>query len=727
MKFCHTKGRARCPVVALTGAWISAALLANAQTNSPPTDAETKPTTEFKPLAPGEYNNWLELSVGNFFVSGDHAQFQQRHQRPAGVFGGIEDFHWETPVQKQGILTIDGRGIFDNHDYALTLNVSHPEKGYVRAGYREFRTWYDGSGGFFPPNGQWFELFEDEMAVDRGEAFFEAGLTLPNVPVVTFRYSHQFRDGKKGSTSWGDTALTGGLGTRAIVPSFYDIDERRDLFELDVKHTLGKTDFGLGARLDLLNQENSRNMRRRPGETGTTVLGANTSIDRFVTQRDGLESDSFNVHGFSATQIKDNVLLTIGGSFTTLDTDISGSRIYGPDYDSVYDPNFVRRQERDSGFFDLGGGAQWKQYVGNVNLMFTPCENLTLVPSLRIEHVKQDGLASFTSTEVLAAPTFTTVEENLLNEAERQFIDVSEALELRYTGVTNWVFYLRGEWLQGQGDLTERQAETDLPPPSTTIERDTDSERFTQKYVLGVNWYPERRVNLALQYYHKNRDNDYDHNIDSTSNATNSGNRYPAFLVAQDFETDDVNFRVTWRPCSYFSSVSRYDFQLSTIDTRGDLLDSVQSGEMVTHIFSQNLTISPWNPVYLQLNGTYVSDELDTPATSQPGAAAGLVSKSRNGYWTVGAVVGLALNERTDLQAQYSYYQSDNFIDNSAVSTPYGDESHEHGVTVTLNRLLSPRLRLMLKYGFFDYHDVTSGGHNDYTAHLVYSSLQYRF
>jgi len=44
-----------------------------------------------------------------------------------------------------------------------------------------------------------------------------------------------------------------------------------------------------------------------------------------------------------------------------------------------------------------------------------------------------------------------------------------------------------------------------------------------------------------------------------------------------------------------------------------------------------------------------------------------------------------------------------------------------------LSRMLTPRLRWSIKYGFFDYDDETSGGHNNYTAHLVYSSLQYRF
>ena len=72
--------RARNPALALTALWLGAALLASAQTNTTPAPVpETKPLTEFKPLAPGEYNNWLELSIGNFFVSGNEAQFQQRH------------------------------------------------------------------------------------------------------------------------------------------------------------------------------------------------------------------------------------------------------------------------------------------------------------------------------------------------------------------------------------------------------------------------------------------------------------------------------------------------------------------------------------------------------------------------------------------------------------------------------------------------------------------------
>ena len=104
MKTCNqVRRRPHSAAIALAGAWIGGALFASAQTNTPAATNEIKSATEFKPLQPGEYNNWLELSLGGFFVSGNDAQFQQRHQMPAGVFGGIEEFHWETAVQKKGL------------------------------------------------------------------------------------------------------------------------------------------------------------------------------------------------------------------------------------------------------------------------------------------------------------------------------------------------------------------------------------------------------------------------------------------------------------------------------------------------------------------------------------------------------------------------------------------------------------------------------------------------
>jgi hypothetical protein len=196
---------------------------------------------------------------------------------------------------------------------------------------------------------------------------------------------------------------------------------------------------------------------------GTSIVARANSLDsvtaaadRYVTQKDEFESDVWNARAFTETRFNDKVLFTSGYSFTTLDTDVGGSRIYGADYDPVYDPLFARRQQRDEGFLDLHGGSQVKQHVGNLNLMVTPLESLTIVPSVRVEHEDQDGEADFIETNVDAPPARLPIQEPLINTRERGFTDVSEALEARYTGVTNWVFYVRG----GMARRTGRFART---------------------------------------------------------------------------------------------------------------------------------------------------------------------------------------------------------------------------------------------------------------------------
>jgi hypothetical protein len=676
-----------------------------------PPAAEAKPVLEMEET-PAEYRNWFTTGVGGVFTDGDKAAYQQRHSLRRGAFGGIEEFHYEQDVGKRGLFEIDGRGIFDNHDYSLKLGLSHPDIGYLRGGYREYRTWYDGSGGFFPQNRQWISIYDEDLALDRGEAWFEGGLTLPDRPVFTFRYSHVFRDGRKDSTVWGDSNLTGGFSTRGIVPSFWDINESRDIFAADVSHTIGNTELGLGLRYEVSENDNTRNIRRRPGE----------APDRYLTHRDGVETDLANVHAFTETRFNEKVLFTTGYSFTTLDTDISGSRIYGPDYEAVYDPLFARRQQRDEGFFGLHGGTQLKQYVMNLNLMLTPWDHVTIVPSLRVEKQEQDGFAQFFESNVGGGPAFTSVTDELLNTRERGFVDVSESLEARYTGITNWVLYARGEWLQGDGDMKER--ETEVASGAVDLFRDTDSSRFTQKYIAGANWYPLARLNLSGQYYHKIRSNDYDHRTDSTPNA--GADRYPAYFTDQDFETDDVNFRVTWRPVNRVTFVSRYDFQLSTVNTRADLLSEIESSEVTSHIFSESVTWSPWSRLYLQGSVSYVLDETDTPASDAFGAT-NLVLNAKNNYWNASAMAGFALTEKTDLQANYSFYRADNYDDNSAFSQPYGAGAEEHGVTAALISRIRSNLLWTLKYGYFTSRDETSGGNNNFKAHLVYSSIQYRF
>ena len=88
---------------------------------------------------------------------------------------------------------------------------------------------------------------------------------------------------------------------------------------------------------------------------------------------------------------------------------------------------------------------------------------------------------------------------------------------------------------------------------------------------------------------------------------------------------------------------------------------------------------------------------------------------------------GLVLDDRTDLKVSYFYYQADNYQNNSLDGVPYGWGKMGTSITTTLTRQITKNIRWSLKYGYSHYTDQTYGGHRDFDAHLVYTSLQYRF
>jgi hypothetical protein len=656
------------------------------------------------------FNNWVELSFGGMLTSGSKGEAQQRHHLANGPFGGIEDLHYQKQVNKETLFMMDGRALFNSEDYRLSLSLAREKLGYVRVHFQQYRTWYNGNGGFYRPADLFFKAGDDTLGIDRGEIGFEAGLTLNNLPKITFEYVHQYRQGGKNSTSWGPVNLgfhdPGFSGTRGIAPSFWDIDEERDIFKLDLSHQIKATEFGVGVRYETGEIDNARKMNLRPGEP----------TERKITHRDGSQNNHFSAHAWTETWFKNKVLFSSGFLFANLDDNFSGSRIYGDDFDVNYSPNAAN----GAGYLDLDGVLHKKEYVMNLNLMATPLKNLTIVPSLRVQ--KEDWDA-----ESIANPTTGNNPPGpaARGSSEGDQLDVQERLDIRYTGITNWVLFARGEWNQGQGSLNETNA------IAQSIWRQTDNERWFQKYSAGVRWYPTRMLTLDAGGYYKKNSYDYDHEVDSTPNGEASGNRYPAYLVMQDFETYDGNFRVTLRPVRRVTLVSRYEYQVSTIHTTPDSisgLSEIESSEMTSHIFAQNVSYVPWSRLSLQAGFNYVVSETEAGSSAvRRATGTRALLNAENNYWTFNFNSTLVLDNKTDLNLGYFYYESNNYHDNSIDGLPLGAESSEHGVTALLTRRLTENLRLKMRYAFFHSEDVLSGGNNDFDAHVLFTSLQYRF
>ena len=136
---------------------------------------------------------------------------------------------------------------------------------------------------------------------------------------------------------------------------------------------------------------------------------------------------------------------------------------------------------------------------------------------------------------------------------------------------------------------------------------------------MNARWYPTRTVSLDFGGYYKNNKYNYDNTYDSTPNYAGPGNElYPGFLVYQGFQTWDGSTRLTLHPLSSLMLVSRYEYQLSTIDTTPDPasgLNGQEDSQMYSHILGQNVSWTPLNWLCLQVGANYVISETTTPAS----------------------------------------------------------------------------------------------------------------
>ena len=181
--------------------------------------------------------------------------------------------------------------------------------------------------------------------------------------------------------------------------------------------------------------------------------------------------------------------------------------------------------------------------------------------------------------------------------------------------------------------------------------------------------------------------------------------------------------------------VTRYDFLRTTIDGQwevfsdGELLEEQQTGVITKHVITESINWNPLARFYLQADISYMFDQTDTPASSinlTPNTSPTVVNFS-NDYWTLTAAAGYILDDKTDLHVDYAFYRANDFVNNAGVAVPYGMGANEHTVTASMSRQLTRQVSPFGTIHLLQLHGHNLGGHNNYQAHSIFSSLQFRF
>jgi hypothetical protein len=632
--------------------------------------------------------------VGQYVtVKGDQNRFRQDWWIKDRWTGGIEDATYNQKLNKNWQLNLQGRAIFDEEDYKLRLQIVNPDVGFVRAGFTEFRSYSDDVGGFFrgfAPSS--FDL-DRGLFLRHGDIFAEVGLTVPDLPKIKLGYERQFRDGQESLLEWG--AVTQGATTRNIFPSYKDIDETVDIIKLEAEHDIKSVHLA-----DQFRYEHYRdNTKRFDATTNLTTSAGNT-----VTVRENYRHDEF-YNAFRMDQhVNDKVYWSLGYLFTTLDG--SGGL-------SIDTQPFVAPLDRD--WIIRALDTDLDSHVVNLNTMFGPFAGFFIAAGIQAEKTDTHGFSDAFLTEIAAGGATNSPQALIHSSNNRKSLE--ETLAVRYIKIPFTTLYAEAKWSEQQDDLDEQETQDAVPD----FARKTDTDVLRQDYTVGFNTAPIPRVTFAGRYRHSIYNNDYDHTVD-----TELG--YPAFITGQDFITDEVMSKLSWRPCRYFNLSFRYQLIATDIKTTTEAIPllapggKLESGNFDASIYTVSATVMPISRLYL--TGLFSFDDTRTSTFANDNPA--VVTYVGNVYTILGAA-GYALDKKTDLNVEYTYSRSDNFTDNSANGLPLGLDFQRHGLLVGLTRRISDHLIARLRYGYYAYNETSNGGISDYTAHLASASCTLRF
>jgi len=559
---------------------------------------------------------------------------------------------------------------------------------------------------------RWFEVLG---RLERGE-----------LPKLTIRYARQEREGGKDATIWGEDSATS--SGRGVVPSIYNLDEVRNTIEVTSSKSFEATTVELGYRYDEIKTGNDLLISRAPDEVANT---------RKITEQKGSRSEISTVKGFLGYRFNDTIRLTTGASLVALDRKSEGNRVYGDAFYAPYDVLAGVRQMGDTGFRELSGESDMDQLLIHANVALNPSPALTFIVSGRLEKISKSGSSSFYETDLTTHPiTFQQVggEAIIVGSAADDFDEVTMRWELRYTGFKHLSLFLRATAYYGSGSIEEVAQRTKgyvIPSDvsgSTLIDwvdRKNDYEREGRKMATGFSWYVRRDLTLSGQYRWEVRENSYEPIY--TYKKLFERLKYPNYISEHDWVLHRGFVRLKWVPRAGLSFNTHIDAEMRDLKTQSIDQPSVESGQMDSVTLGESFTCALSSKVSLQAFVSYTQFKLKTPASGITGNAAGVVNASNGGYVYGSLNVMYSFNDQNQLELSYSMLDSDDYVDNSNISVPYGNRLKENVVSIVYRRTVSEAVKWNIGFTFHSSKDDASNGYYDFEAQEIFMGLSKGF
>ncbi|HVS52861.1 MAG TPA: hypothetical protein VHD62_10955 [Opitutaceae bacterium] len=692
--------------------------------------------------------NYVKVSALGASMGGSHAAFQKATQISKQGTGGIEEFNYTKDLDKTTSVQVDGRALPGAEDYLAQFKLTRENVGTFEAGYQRTRTFYDGMGGFFPLNNAWLPIYPRALFVDRGRFFVDGTIALPKAPVFTFSYTNETRSGRKDSTIWGDSDLTGVpvfsssalnpvSSNRKIIPAYIQLGERQERWELGVKHTIEKTTVQLAVIGTRINNLDTRSVDRYPGElkpfpaipsSPVTLVPnnfANNPNKGFDQQ--GVKEDGLTWTGRVETVFNDQLKAYVSALYRHATSDVAGSRLITA---SIMTGTGL--QNLVGGFTPAGrppysivgtGNTSEDVFTGTAGVEWKPLKDLELAAALKGENVKTSGnyLANYVSNMVVLATGVVTPvplsAPNSMSISEKPWIPEASA---RYSGIRNVSLFALWDYRTAPSDektnyvsITTSSGPVVLSAP--TLSNDRVKEKHTN-LKLGANWTPMANLTLRGEFFTKDHENSF------TGYGPALGNYY-----ILDYDTYGARVSAIVRLTPALSFSTRYVVSRGKAEIAEDAYVLGNSNDTRRYEIAETIDWTPGKSIYVQANANVVWDTTGTVYPRAGGAANDVLHNADNNYWNASLVTGFVIDQETDALVQATYYKADNYERALAAATmPYGQGGHEYSVTVGLKHKFSDRMVGSAKIGYYENKNETTGGYANYKGPVGYLSLDYK-
>ncbi len=697
------------------------------------------------------FESYVKITGQAGAISGNDAAFQNRAKQPSNGGVGIEDLHLSKDLDKTTTLVVDGKALAGSEDYLGRLNITKSEVGSVDVGYKRFRTFYDGAGGFFPLNNQWQDVANQDLHIDRSKFWIEGKLALKDMPEFTVRYTNELRSGQKDSTIWGTSDFTGlpfnaapnpiNPG-RKFTPSYINIGERHELLEASMKHTVGNTTVLFSLIADRTNNSDTRYVTNYPGEVipwsiaslptaaqaaaKAAVASTNWNNQVQIAETDAMKTQTSGAHLESDTKLSDKLTVRIGANYDLVHSTVGGGRPLVTTTPTSAGAVAVTTNN----YANLYGGTRVKDFAGNIALDYKATKDLFLKVAFRSQAEYISGSSGYDVIAASGTPAVTLATTPRTGWAKIHQNVHTPAVEVRYTGIKDVSLYFTGSQRDLSGVERNTSAFNPLTAANGTLAMNNVSEDHGD-YTLGANWKTSSALTLRAEVFSKGH----------KDNATGFGTA-PATIIGDYYLLDSTyeGYKITAlaKPTATVGFTTRFISQRSKMQVTGFLptFPAYDSLNGKNYMLSETVDWNPNAQVYFQLNATKTYNVISTiypragvtPATSTNNAydSNRVLQNSNNDYLTASFLSGFVVDKNTDAQIQVNYYRADNGNAILAPLTmPYGVAVEDTSITVGLKHKFADTWIAHGKVGYFDSKNDTSGGHLNYHGPVAYVTLEH--